>query len=165
MAQLLAFIAAGRSFGPFFGRRLPGLVASANLAEARHAAVACHRKGGSPAAEMLARSLDRTRDQARRHDALDISEFQAVLVTLRDPSFTFVDALSVAAWGRIAGLRCRVTASPPGFPHWLRPGACRTHLADRWRWKAQFWRISRFTAIVLNTQENPVVQAGLGQHR
>jgi hypothetical protein len=97
MAQLLAFIAAGRSFGPFSGRRLPGLAASANLAEARHEAVACHGKGGSPAAEVLARSLERTRDQTRRHDAFDISEFQAVLVTLRDPSFTFVDALSVAA--------------------------------------------------------------------
>ena len=36
---------------------------------------------------------------------------QAVLATLRDPSFTFVDALSVAAWGRIAGLRHRAKTS------------------------------------------------------
>ena len=36
---------------------------------------------------------------------------QAVLATLRDPSFTFVDPLSVAAWGRIAGLRHRAKTS------------------------------------------------------
>jgi hypothetical protein len=36
---------------------------------------------------------------------------QAVLATLRDPSFTFVDALSVAAWGRIGGLRHRAETS------------------------------------------------------
>ena len=51
----------------------------------------------SPAAEVLAR----TRDQTLRHGAVDAGEFQAVLTTLRDPSFTFVDALSVAAWGRV----------------------------------------------------------------
>jgi SAM-dependent methyltransferase len=105
MPELLAFIAAGRSFDPFFGRRLPGLVASADLAEAGHEAVACHRQGDSPAAEVLARSLERTRDQALRHGAVDADEFQAVLATLRDPSFTFVDALSVAAWGRVAATR------------------------------------------------------------
>ena len=36
----------------------------------------------------------------------DADEFAAVLSALRDPSFTFVDALSVAAWGRAPG--------PPG---------------------------------------------------
>jgi SAM-dependent methyltransferase len=113
MRQLLAFIAARRSFDPFFGRRLPGLVASADLAEAGHEAVACQRQGRSPAAEVLARSLERTRDQTLSHGAVDAAEFQAVLATLRDPSFTFVDALSVAAWGRIAGLRHRAAASPP----------------------------------------------------
>jgi SAM-dependent methyltransferase len=122
MRQLLAFIAAGRSFDPFFGRRLPGLVASADLTEAGHEAVACHRQGRSPAAEVLARSLERTRDQTLRHGAVDASEFQTILATLRDPSFTFVDALSVAAWGRISGLRHRAAASPPGFPQWLQPG-------------------------------------------
>jgi hypothetical protein len=43
-------------------------------------------------------------------------------------------------------------------------GANRTHLADRWRWRAQFRRIARSQAFALNTQENPVVQPGLGQH-
>ena len=107
MRQLLAVIAAGRSFDPFFGRRLPGLVASAGLAEAGHEAVACHRRGRSPAAEVLARSLERTRDQTLRHGVVDAGEFQAVLATLRDPSFTFVDALSVAAWGKVRLRRCQ----------------------------------------------------------
>ena len=56
MRTLLAFIAAGRAFDPFFGRRLPGLVASAGLADAGHEAIACHRQGGGSAAEVLARS-------------------------------------------------------------------------------------------------------------
>jgi SAM-dependent methyltransferase len=99
--RLLAFIAAGRAFDPFFGRRLPALVASAGLAEVGHEAVACHRQGHSPAADVLARSLERVRDSAARHGAVDDRDLQAVLAALRDPSFTFVDALSVAAWGRV----------------------------------------------------------------
>ena len=77
------------------------------LAEPGHEAVACHRRGRSPAAEVLARSLERTRDQTLRHGVVDAGEFQAVLATLRDPSFTFVDALSVAAWGKVRLRRCQ----------------------------------------------------------
>jgi hypothetical protein len=100
MRKLLAFIAAGRAFDPFFGRRLPGLVVSAGLADVRHEAIACRRQGAGSAAEVLACSLERTRDRALRHGAVDHGEFAAVLSALRDPSFSFVDALSVAAWGR-----------------------------------------------------------------
>jgi SAM-dependent methyltransferase len=98
MRKLLSFIAAGRAFDPFFGRRLPGLAASAGLAEVGHEASACHRQGASAAAEVLARSLERTRRRALRDGLVGAGEFEAVLVALRDPSFTFVDALSVAAW-------------------------------------------------------------------
>lgn len=100
MPKLLAFIAAGRAFDPFFGRCLPGLVMSAGLAYAGHEAIACHRQGADAAAEVLARSLERTRNRTLRHGAVGPSEFAAVLSALRDPSFSFVDALSVAAWGR-----------------------------------------------------------------
>jgi len=100
MRTLLAFIAAGRVFDPFFGRRLPGLAASAGLTDTGHEAVACHRRGGGSAAEVLARSLERTRGRTLRHGAVDPGEFVAVLSALRDPSFSFVDALSVAVWGR-----------------------------------------------------------------
>ena len=103
MRTLLAFIAAGGAFDPFFGRRLPGLVASAGLADAGHEAIACHRQGGGAAAEVLARSLEGNHDRTLRHGgelAVDPGEFAAVLSALRDPSFSFVDALSFAAWGR-----------------------------------------------------------------
>jgi hypothetical protein len=38
-----------------------------------------------------------------RHGAVNAGEFRAVLAALRGPSFSFVDALSVAAWGRVSG--------------------------------------------------------------
>jgi SAM-dependent methyltransferase len=98
--KLLALIAAGRAFDPFFGRRLPGLVASAGLADAGRDAIACHRQGAGSAAEVLARSLGRTRNKILRDGAVAPEEFAVVLSALRDPSFSFVDALSVAAWGR-----------------------------------------------------------------
>ena len=101
MPRLFALIAAGRAFDPFFGRRLPGLAESAGLAAAGHEAIACHRRGAGSAAEVLARSLELTRNRALRDDAVSPGEFDAVLSALRDPSFSFVDAMSVAAWGRL----------------------------------------------------------------
>jgi SAM-dependent methyltransferase len=99
MRKLLSFIAAGQAFDPFFGRRLPGLAASAGLADVGSEAIACHRRGASAPAEVLARSLERIRSRALGHDVVGAGEFETVLIALRDPSFTFVDALSVAAWG------------------------------------------------------------------
>lgn len=108
MRKLLSFIAAGRAFDPFFGRRLPGLAASAGLADVGCEGIACHRQGASAPAEMLARSLERTRPRALRDGVAGAGagEFETVIAALRDPSFTFVDALNVAAWGRqlVAGL-------------------------------------------------------------
>jgi SAM-dependent methyltransferase len=116
MRKILAFFAASRVFDPFFGRRLPPLAAAAGLADARCEAIACHRPGGSAAAELLRRSLKRTHGAVLRDGAVDAGEFEAVLAATRDPSFSFVDALSVAAWGRVPGLRHRAAASPPGNP-------------------------------------------------
>lgn len=124
MRKLLAFIAAGRAFDQFFGRRLPGLVVSAGLADAGHEAIACHRQGGGSAAEVLARSLERTR--TFRHGAVGPGELAAVLSALRDPSFSFVDALSVATWGPALpprGLtRCRARPGP-----WVKPQSAGSH--------------------------------------
>ena len=103
MRKLLSFIAASRAFDPFFGRRLPGLAASAGLAEVGREAIACHRQGASAPAEVLARSLERTRPRTLRDGVVGAGEFETVLAALRDPSFTFVDALHVAAWGQIPG--------------------------------------------------------------
>jgi hypothetical protein len=46
MRKLLAFLAESRAFNPFFGRRLPSLVAALGLADAGCKAIACHRPGG-----------------------------------------------------------------------------------------------------------------------
>jgi SAM-dependent methyltransferase len=136
MRKLLASIAASGAFEPFFGRRLPGLVASVGLVDAGREAVACHRQGRGAAAEVLARSLERARDWALRCGAVDAGEFQAVLAALRDPSFCFVDALSVAAWGRFADNRRTVTfpeRSPPsvGLVGRAQPGLATPDIAAR----------------------------------
>ena len=70
MRKLLAFIAAGRAFNPFFGRCLPRLAESAGLADAGHEAIACRRQGAGSAAEMLARSLEGTRNRTLRDGAV-----------------------------------------------------------------------------------------------
>jgi SAM-dependent methyltransferase len=101
--KLLAFLAAARAFDPFFGRRLPPLLAAVGFAEAGSEAVACHRQGGSAAADLLRRSLRRISQDALSRGVVDAGELAAVLAALRDPSFGFVDALSVAAWGRGPG--------------------------------------------------------------
>jgi SAM-dependent methyltransferase len=100
--KFLTFVAASRAFDPFIGRRLPSLVAAADLADAGCEAIACHRWGGSVAAEVLRRSMERTREAALRCGVVDAAEFEAVIAATRDPSFGFVDALSVAAWGRVS---------------------------------------------------------------
>ena len=102
MPKLLALIAAGCAFDPFFGRRLPGLVESAGLADAGHEAIACHRQGAGSAAEVLARSLERTRNRTLRDGLVSPGEFTVVISALRNPSFSFVDALSVAARARLS---------------------------------------------------------------
>lgn len=101
--KLLAFFVGSRAFDPFFGRRLPLLVATVGFADARCEAIACHRQGGSAAAQLLCRSLERAREAALRHGVVNADEFEAVLAATRDPSFGFMDALSVAAWGRVSG--------------------------------------------------------------
>ena len=101
MRKLLTFFAASRAFDPFFGRRLPALMAALGLADSRSEAIACHRQGGSGEAEFLRRSLERMRTPILGCDiAAAEAEFEAVLAAMADPSFSFVDALSVAAWGR-----------------------------------------------------------------
>ena len=52
---------------------------------------------------MLARSLERTRCRTLRNGVVGAGEFETVLAALRDPSFTFVDALNVAVWDRVPG--------------------------------------------------------------
>ena len=64
-------------------------------------AVACLRQGGSAEADLLRRSLDRLHPLALTNGVADQQELDAVSAATADPSFSFLDALSVAAWGRV----------------------------------------------------------------
>lgn len=99
--QLSAFFAASGAFDPFLGRRLPSLITAAGLAEAGSEAIACYRRGGSEEAELLRRSLERMSPMVLSNGVADQNELDAVSAATADPSFSFLDALSVAAWGRV----------------------------------------------------------------
>lgn len=98
--KLTTFLAVSGALDPFLGRRLPSLIASAGLAEAGSEAIACHRQGGSREAELLRRSLERMSNMALNHGVVG-QELDAVSAATADASFSFIDALSVAAWGRV----------------------------------------------------------------
>lgn len=100
MRKLLTFFSVSRAFDPFFARRLPLLMAALGLADSRSEAIACHRQGGSGEAEFLRRSLERMRTPILDCGVAAEEEFEAVLAATADTSFSFVDALSVAAWAR-----------------------------------------------------------------
>jgi ubiquinone/menaquinone biosynthesis C-methylase UbiE len=100
MRKLLTFFSVSRAFEPFFGRRLHALMAALGLADSGSEAIACHRHGGSTEAEFLRRSLERMHTPVFSSGVATKEEFEAVLAAMADPSFSFVDALSVAAWGR-----------------------------------------------------------------
>jgi SAM-dependent methyltransferase len=102
--KLLTFFAASQTFDPFFGRRLPALVAAVGLTGGGSETAALHLQGGSAAAELLRCSLERTRDRAVGHGIVNADELEAVLAATQDPSFSFMDALSVAAWGQVAAV-------------------------------------------------------------
>jgi SAM-dependent methyltransferase len=99
--KLFTFFAASGTFDPFFGRRLPSLVNAAGLAETGSEAMACHRRGGSREAELLRRSLERVNPVVLAHGIVRQEELDAVFAATADLSFSFLDALSVAGWGRV----------------------------------------------------------------
>lgn len=85
-----------------FGRRLPGLVAQLGLADVGLEATTALRQGGGPEAALLRRSLHRSRAVLPDTGAGTAGAFAAAVAATQDPSFRFLDALSVAAWGRRA---------------------------------------------------------------
>jgi 2-polyprenyl-3-methyl-5-hydroxy-6-metoxy-1,4-benzoquinol methylase len=99
--KLQAFFAASGAFDPFLGRSLPSLITAAGLAEAGSEAIACYRQGGSGEAELLRRSLERMNPMVLSNGVVGQKELEAVSAATADPSFSFLDALSVAAWGRV----------------------------------------------------------------
>jgi 2-polyprenyl-3-methyl-5-hydroxy-6-metoxy-1,4-benzoquinol methylase len=84
----------GATFDPRFGAKLPGLLAQAGLVERGEEALRFVRSGGSQVAELYERGFEMFRGR------LPSDDFTEALRALRDPTFSFVDSLNVAAWGR-----------------------------------------------------------------
>jgi SAM-dependent methyltransferase len=82
------------------GRRLPDLLANLGLDRRSHDGTVRIHRGASPPAEFLRRSLDAGREWLENAAVFDDRELDAMLAALDDPSFSFVDAISYAAWGQ-----------------------------------------------------------------
>ncbi|MGQ0466570.1 MAG: methyltransferase domain-containing protein [Sporichthyaceae bacterium] len=91
---------AGWSIDPSLGRKLPGLLADVGLVERGDEALRFVRAGGSPEAEFYARSCEGVRDGALPRIFDPDTDLTRIVQALRDPAFSFVDSLNVAAWGR-----------------------------------------------------------------
>jgi SAM-dependent methyltransferase len=98
--RLARSVAANGVIDPRLGRRLPGLLAEIGLAEPGHEGIVRVHRGATPAAEFFRCCFDPVR--IRRVDGIDLSDtdLDALSAALVDPSFSFVDAVSYAAWGR-----------------------------------------------------------------
>jgi SAM-dependent methyltransferase len=83
-----------------FGRRLPGLVSQLGLTALGVEATVALRHGGSSEAALLRQSLHRPPASALLAGSATASAIDALVGATRDPSFRFLDALSIAAWGR-----------------------------------------------------------------
>lgn len=83
-----------------FGRRLPDILDELGLVDRGHEALAFHRQGGTPEAELFAVAYEAI-DAGHLRGNVELGpELDAVIAALRDPEFVFVDSLNVAAWGR-----------------------------------------------------------------
>lgn len=82
-----------------FGRRLFALVSDLGLTQLRADTTTALRHGGGPEADLLRRSVQRS-VCALGGGSVCAGGFEAVIAATRDPSFGFLDALSVAVCGR-----------------------------------------------------------------
>lgn len=104
---ILAWIKAEQRLDPWFGRRLPELVVGLGVIAPGYEATVAIRRGGSPEATLYRESVRLGREAMRAAHLMPESDFDALDEATADPSFTFFDAVSVAAWGR------RPTPPPP----------------------------------------------------
>jgi SAM-dependent methyltransferase len=81
------------------GARLPALVDGLGLVECGAEALSFLRQGGSAESRFIAQSSGPARARLLQR-GVTAAEFDAVLAAMDDPSFSFVDSLNVAAWGR-----------------------------------------------------------------
>jgi hypothetical protein len=87
---------------PWLGRRLPGLVARSGLAGVQFETTLTVRRGASAEALLLHQSTARFGPEFLATGVVSEPDLDEMQRALTDPSFTFVDAVSVAAWGRRA---------------------------------------------------------------
>jgi len=83
-----------------FGHRLPGLLAELPLHRRGHEGTVRIHQGASPAAEFMRLSVHGIRERLDRANLVDNRDLDEMLGALRDPSFSFVDSISYAAWGQ-----------------------------------------------------------------
>lgn len=86
----------------YFGRRVLSLIEQLGFVEVGHEGVTRIRRGGEPAARFRLMGGQLVRDTILRAGVLTAQEWQEDARLLADPSFTFVDVTSFAAWGRRA---------------------------------------------------------------
>jgi SAM-dependent methyltransferase len=91
---------ADASFDPWFGARLPALLAELGLVERGHEALRFVRTGGSAEAEVHAKGIEALRSGVLARTFPPGTDLTAAIEALRDPTFSFVDSLNVGAWGR-----------------------------------------------------------------
>jgi hypothetical protein len=74
---------------------------TAGLAETGSEAIACHRHGSSGRPSCCAAQWNGMSPLALNHGVAGQEELDAVAAAAADPSVSFIDALNVAAWGRV----------------------------------------------------------------
>jgi len=87
---------------PMLGRRLPGLLAGLGLVDRGHEGIVRVHRGGTPAAEFFLKCIDSVRSRPAAGLDLPDADLDDLRTGLVDPSFSFVDAVNYAAWGRKA---------------------------------------------------------------
>jgi hypothetical protein len=100
VAAIMADACARGLYDPYIGRRLAALVAGGGLIDTGSEGLVFARSGGSGAAEFFAQSIVRIRDELVERGIVTAADVDRMLAALRDPTFSFLDAVSFAAWGR-----------------------------------------------------------------
>jgi ubiquinone/menaquinone biosynthesis C-methylase UbiE len=100
VAAVMAHCCAQGLFDPYLGRRLAALVADTGLTGCGSEGIVFVRPGASGPAELLARSVEPHGPELIETGRVSAADFAATIAALGDTEFSFLDALSFAAWGR-----------------------------------------------------------------
>ena len=100
---MMAHCSARELFDPYLGRRLAALVAAAGLTDPGGEGIVFVRSGGTGPAELFVRSVEPHRAELIDSGQVSAADLTGMVSALRDPQFSFLDAVSFAAWGRRVG--------------------------------------------------------------